>query len=178
MAEPINKREAVMNLQRYLRRLSFEGLEGNRVPIDGIFDTATSEALAEFQRTHGLPVTGRADKATWDAVFAEYRQVTEDERSAQGLFPFPDNPSDYAVSPGDTLLLVRIIQLLLSELSVAYDVFEDITESGTYDSATEAGVREFQKKNGLEVTGIVDKTTWNRIVREYSNINKREQTSL
>ena len=178
MAEPLNRREAITNLQRYLRRLSFEGLEGERVPVDGIFDSATGNAVAEFQRTHGLPVTGVADKATWDAIFEEYMRVTDGERNTQGLYFFPDNPPDYAVSAGDTLMLVRIIQMLLLELRAAYDVFEDITESGTYDGATVEGVREFQKINGLPPTGEVDRATWNRIVREYSNIHQREQTSL
>lgn len=177
MAEPLNKREAITNLQRYLRRLSFEGLDGERLPVDGIFDRATENAVSEFQRTNGLSVTGVADKATWDAIFEKYRRITEDERNTRGLYLFPDSPSDYAVSAGDTLMLVRIIQMLLLELRSAYDVFEDITESGTYDSATAEGIREFQRINGLAVTGEVDRATWNRIVREYSNLNEREQTA-
>lgn len=170
----IDQKQAVTNLQRYLRRLSYEYLEGQRVPIDGIFDSATKNALSEFQRVNGLPVTGVADKLTWDSLFAEYQRVTEDERSSEGLYPFPDLPLNYAVSLGDTLTLVRIIQILLSELSVTYDIFEDITESGTFDAKTEEAVRRFQEINGLPRTGNVDKATWNRIVREYSNLKKRD----
>lgn len=174
MDAPINQKQAVTNLQRYLRRLSYEYPEVVRVPIDGIFDDATRDALSEFQGIKGLPVTGVADKRTWDSLFSEYKRITEDERNIQGLYPFPDLPRDYTVSLGDTLTLVRIIQILLSELKVTYDIFEDIAESGTFDDKTQEAVRQFQLINGLPATGEVNKATWNRIVREYSNLKNRD----
>lgn len=174
MASHINETQAVTQLQRYLRRLSYEGLGGARVPIDGIFGTATKEALSEFQRENGLAVTGTADKATWDALFADYTRVTENERNSAGLYFFPTDRQDFSVSAGDSFMLVNIIQLLLSELRITYDIFEDVTESGTYDGNTEAAIREFQRINGLAPSGEVDAATWNRIVREYSNLERRE----
>lgn len=172
----LNRPEAITNLQRYLRRLSFEDAAYDipRPPIDGIFDRDTENAIIRFQGANGLPVTGVADKQTWDMIFEEYMRVTEAERLAQGLFIFPDAPSDYAISLGDALTLVRILQLLLLELRAVYDIFADITESGVFDSATEQAIREFQAANLLPVTGQVDKATWNRIVREYANLNLRE----
>ena len=171
-AKPLNEEQAITNLQRYLRRLSYEGLEGNRVPIDGIFDSHTREALTQFQRNVGLPATGVADKRTWDTLFAEYQRATDKERNSQGLYLFPKTPADYEVTLGDTLLLVNVIQLLLLELSAAYGIFENIIESGTYDSQTEKAIRDFQRINLLPETGRVDETTWNRIVREYSNLDR------
>ena len=173
----INKEEAVTNLQRYLRRLSFEygAADMPRPPVDGIFDTHTENALIAFQRQMGLPQTGVANKETWDRLFEEYMRVTEAERLAQGLFIFPDSPVNYAISRGDALTLVRILQLLLLELRVIYDVFEDITENGVFDEKTEAAVKEFQAANLLPVTGEVDRRTWNRIVREYANLALREE---
>lgn len=174
MASHLNEKQAITQLQRYLRRLSYEGLGGKRVPIDGIFGTATQEALSEFQRENGLTVTGTANKTTWDALFAEYMRVTEDERSTEGLYFFPLDRQDFSVSAGDSFMLVNIIQLLLTELRTAYGIFEDVTESGVYDGDTEKAVREFQKLNGLTPSGEVDAATWNRIVREYSNLGSRE----
>ena len=173
MAQPINQTEAITNLQRYLRRLSYEGLEGYRVPIDGIFDTATRNALIRFQQSVGLPETGVADKLTWDTLFEEYSQAVRDEKESRGLFFFPTYPENYEVTPGEAWLLVNIIQLLLLELRAVYGIFEDITESGVYDKATEDAIREFQRINLLPETGRVDETTWNRIVREYSNLSSQ-----
>ena len=78
------------------------------------------------------------------------------------------------MSAGDTLTLVRIIQLLLLELRATYDIFEDVSESGTFDARTQQAIRDFQEINGLSPTGEVDEATWNRIVREYANLQKRE----
>lgn len=175
MAEIQNKEQAITNLQRYLRRLSFEGFEGQRVPVDGIFDSATREALMSFQRAMGLEATGVADKLTWDTLFSEYSRVTANEREERGLFLFPTTPDDYAVSAEDAFLLVNVIQLLLLELRVTYDAFEDLTESGVYDAQTQQAIREFQRINLLPETGEVDRATWNRIVREYSNLAKNDQ---
>lgn len=174
MVSHLNEAQAITQLQRYLRRLSYEGLGGARVPIDGVFGTVTKEALSEFQRENGLTVTGTADKSTWDALFAEYARVTEDEKNTEGLYFFPTDRRGFSVSAGDSFMLVSIIQLLLSELRITYDIFEDVTASGTYDGNTENAVREFQKLNGLTPSGEVDAATWNRIVREYSNLERRE----
>ena len=174
---PMNKEEAVTNLQKYLRRLSFEdeAYDTARPPIDGIFDSATEEAVANFQRKNGLRITGVADKETWDKIFAEYLRATEAQRLSEGLFIFPDAPSDYTISRGDALTLVRILQLLLLELRVTYDVFEDVVESGTYDAKTQKAIEDFQRINGLSATGDVDAATWNRLVREYANLGKRDE---
>ena len=174
MTTPINEKQAIINLQKYLRRVSFDRSGGNTVPLDGIFDTATKKALEDFQRSAGLPVTGIADKQTWDILFEEYMHQTKNERESGGLYIFPQTPENYTVSLGDTLTLVRIIQLLLLELRAAYDIFEDVTESGTFDVGTKEAIKAFQRINGLPPTGEVDETTWNRIVREYANLEKRE----
>ena len=41
-----------------------------QTPTNGIFDTATQSALEAFQVSHGLPVTGVADAATWPELLA------------------------------------------------------------------------------------------------------------
>ena len=171
----VNRAQAVTNLQRYLRRLSFEEepISYQRPPIDGIYDSATEDAVANFQRRHGIPATGIADKLTWDMIFQEYLRVTEEERFSKELSIFPDAPTDYAISRGDALTLVRILQLLLLELRVTYDAFEDIVENGIFDDRTEAAIKEFQQANLLPVTGEVDRATWNRIIREYANLALR-----
>lgn len=172
MAEIQNKGEAVKNLQRYLRRLSFEQGGPSRVAVDGIFDEVTERSLAEFQRSIGLEESGVADKKTWDALFLEFSRVTSPENESP-LSLFPERPRDYSVGRGDRLLLVSVIQLLLMELSVIYDLPKDVSESGVYDDATEAAVREFQRINLLEETGRVDRETWARLVAQYNALDKK-----
>ena len=58
MATEIEK-NAVANLQRYLRTLYYFDDALSPTPVDGVFDRATEEAVRRFQREEGLPVTGR-----------------------------------------------------------------------------------------------------------------------
>lgn len=171
MAEIQNSEKAVSNLQRYLRRLSFEDGGPERVAIDGIFDDNTRQSLTSFQISAGLDPTGIADKETWDALWDEYLRVTELERE-ESLSLFPQFPREYSFGYGDRFLLVNVLQLIMMELALIYDAFEDVEESGIYDGDTERAVRTFQRINLLEETGRVDRRTWSRLVREYENVSR------
>lgn len=54
-----------------------------------------------------------------------------------------------------------------------------LSGTGIYGPKTESAVREFQNKNGLTVTGIVDKKTWDKlnkvVVEEKSNLTLEEK---
>lgn len=171
MAEIQNTAEAVRNLQKYLRRLSFEDGGPVRVAIDGVFEDNTKRSLISFQKSAGLEPTGIADKKTWDALFKEYSKLIERDYEEE-ISVFPALPRDYSFGIGDQLLLVKVLQLLMIELALLYDAFEDITESGVFDTKTEEAVRAFQRINLLEDTGRVDRKTWSRLVKEYENLSK------
>jgi peptidoglycan hydrolase-like protein with peptidoglycan-binding domain len=171
MTEIQNTAEATRNLQKYLRRLSFEESGPKRVAIDGVFEDNTRQSLISFQKSAGLEPTGVADKETWDALFSEYSALIERDFEEE-LSLFPPLPRDYSFGYGDRFLLVKILQLLLIELSLTYDAFENITENGIFDSDTEAAIRAFQRINLLDESGRVDRKTWSRIVREYENLDK------
>ena len=72
MAENNFERDAITNIQRYLRQLSFHDDGIGDLPIDGIWDRATQDALIEFQKKMGLQPTGTVDRATWDILKADY----------------------------------------------------------------------------------------------------------
>lgn len=168
MQEPTTKADAVRNLQRYLRRLSYENPEILPVPVDGIFGSRTEESLSAFQRTFSLPVTGRADKRTWDALFGEYsRLLREKDRK---VFPdfFPRTPSDYETTLGETSAFITLLQWMLTELRVIYDTLPDIPISGIFDDATASSVSEFQRIHGLPRSGRVNRAVWNRMAEEYN----------
>ena len=167
MATPINKADAVRNLQRYLRRVSFENESMNPIPIDGIFASRTKEALMEFQRLFGLPVTGIADRTTWNTLFAEYSRLRI--LDAQEPLPdfFPRVPKNYETQSGEKNAFISLLQFMLNELLTVYDTLPTLSLSGTMDSDTSRSVSEFQRIHLLPTTGLVDRTTWNRIIGEY-----------
>ena len=170
MEEHITRRDAILNIQTYLRKLGYTGNGGVPVPLDAVFDSVTKEAVIAFQRANGLLPTGIVNKTTWDLLYLRYTEQIEDELEARGVFPFPSTPEDYEVSIGTRSALVAVIQFLLDELELKYDDLTDITIDGNYEEDTAEAVRKFQKINMLEPTGTVNRQTWNRLVREYSNL--------
>ena len=168
MAEPFTKPDAVRNLQRYLRRLSYEGIGILPVPVDGIFASRTEEALSEFQRFAGLSPTGIADRITWDALFAEYTRLLARDRRVPVDF-FHTIPEDYEPVMGERHALITLLQFMLSELTLVYDAYPPLTLSGVYDEETEDAVRLFQGIHGLPATGRADRLTRNRLSEEYRN---------
>ena len=168
MPEPTTKPVAVRNLQRYLRRLSYEDHGIPPVPVDGIFGSRTQESLSAFQRAFFLPVTGIADRETWDALFAEYSRLRREKDAPRFPDLFPQVPPHYETSMGESSAFITLLQWMLGELKVAYDSLPEPLLSGVYDDATASSVRAFQAIHGLPQTGRVNRAVWNRIVEEYN----------
>ena len=165
MQEPLNLQEAIFNLQKYLRALAFVYDDIISPPVDGIFESATEDSVRSFQRIFGLEPNGIVDKKTWDAIYEQYKTI-----QAERLLPlFPLTPQGYATAPGEKSVFVLIVQLLLRELSVVYDGFPEIEISGIYDDATQGAVRELQRASGLEITGLLDRNTYARLLTDLSN---------
>ena len=165
---PENQATAVRNLQRYLRRLSFDDPRFPRVPVDGIFDSVTADALRVFQTVYGLPVTGRADLATWERLWQEYRRVLTRTDRTPVLHLFPSAAEGYVLRRGEESVTVSFLQLLLRELGAIYDTLEWGEVTGIFDELTERNVRRIQNAALLPVTGEVDLITWNRILRDFN----------
>ncbi len=168
MTRQENERQAVMSIQRYLRRLSYFDPDITPPPIDGTYGEDTAASVRDFQRKNGLEPTGIVDRQTWDRIYFEYLLVSAEQDEPLGIGIFPRIPTNYAVSPGESWFLVELLQFMLSELGRDYDTLDSFERTGVYDSATEAAVREFQAINILPVTGMVDRRTWNAIVRQYN----------
>ena len=163
-----NHAPATRALQRYLRTLSYFNNNMNGVPIDGVFDSATEQAVLNFQKAQGLPQTGRVDQATFELLYKRFLEEQERRAAPARISHFPRLPENYTVEMGDTQFLVQIIQHALQELAVSYlwDVQPPL--SGVYDSDTAAAVKKFQQANGLPATGNVDLFTWNALANAYN----------
>lgn len=169
MAHP-TYRDSVRNLQKYLRALSTaENGQIFAVPIDGIYEDATENAVSEFQRRSDLPVTGRADKNTFDAIYIEYLRLTENERRRYSPDLFPALPDDYVTEFGERGPFIAVLEFILDELRIAYDTLPTFARDGTYDGDTALAVKEFQRIHGLPVTGRVDRRTWSELSRAYDS---------
>lgn len=163
--------QAITNLQRYLLQLSHNDERITPPPIDGIFGTQTRRSLTDFQSQSDLPVTGVADRETWDALFASYLASLDKNAQPLPVAIFPRRPLGYELSPGDSSFYVMALRFMLRELARDYGERLNIAVTDTdseFDASTEAAVRHFQSLNRLPVTGRVGLATWNAITAAYN----------
>ena len=165
-----NEAEAILNLQRYLRQLSYHHPEITPPPIDGIFERDTEESLKDFQAMVGLPVTGRADRRTWDALYAMYRASIAENEPPRTVAILPFVAGEILLQKGDEGFTINVLQFMLRELGESLAELEKIEVSGIFDNKTERAVRLFRKQNGLPEGETVDLITWNTLVDRFNRL--------
>ncbi len=170
MSNHSNESAAVQNLQRYLRQIALDEETFSPPPIDGIFASATEQALRDFQRTRGLPVTGSADQATWERLYGDYRASLSRNSPPRQISVFPLEPDGYMLTDGSIGLAVSAVQAMLRELQHARQELENVQITGTYDAQTADAVRVFQAYSQLPIDGLVGLLTWNAIADQYNRL--------
>jgi len=174
MTDHPNQSIATQNLQRYLRQLSYDEATIGPVPIDGIFDAQTEAALREFQRLRGFPVTGSADQATWERLYADYRASLALNSPPRAVLIYPLEPFSYELTLDSIGLPVTVLQAMLLELQQNYSPLSEVKITGVFDEQTATAVRVFQSLNQLPATGSVGQMTWNAIVDQYNVLFSRQ----
>ena len=168
MSRQFTEKEAITNLQTYLRAQTILYPSSPQVPIDGIFDNATKIALIDFQIRNGLPPTGIADRTTWELLYSQYLNILNTSSLPDPIIPFPSYPQNYQISIGEKSFLVATLQYMLNEIGAIYNTFSALEINGIYDEPTQKIILEFQERNLLSPTGSVDRNTWNSLARIYN----------
>ena len=164
--------DPIYEVQEYLRFLAKNGYPLPLVIPDGIYGAETRGAVSVFQGLVSLPVTGRVDYATWQALVSAYETAKRITDPSLPIYPFEEVLSDRKVSEGDRFLLVYIIQVILQTISAFWNI-EQQAITGIYDAQTVSNIRAFQRANGLTETGEVDRLTWDRLARAYNKYLNR-----
>ncbi len=108
---------------------------------DGVFGPATKSALTAYQSRSGLATTGTVDEAT---------------AAALGLTtPAPAAAAASGLTVGSQGDAVKALQTAL----MAFGVFVPGGADGVFGPATKTAVSNFQRWNGLSITGEVDAAT-------------------
>ena len=165
-----NEAEAILNLQRYLRQLSYHHPEITTPPIDGIFERDTERALREFQAMRGLPVTGRADRRTWDELYAMYRASIAENEPPRTVAILPFVAGEILLQNGDEGFTINVLQYMLRELGESLTELEEVEITGIFDENTARAVRLFRAQNGLPDGEAVDLITWNTLVDRFNRL--------
>ncbi|MBE6637041.1 MAG: spore cortex-lytic protein [Ruminococcaceae bacterium] len=137
---------------------------------NGYFGIETRDAVREFQSIFDLEADGIIGPATWYRIQQIYASVKRlNELNSEGLTygeisrVFPET-----LGPGAEGDAVRVIQYMLNYVAQYEDTLEPFPLSGSYDKATEAAVRGFQRTYGLPDTGIVNDKTYARLFDVYN----------
>ena len=173
MSRTDTQEPSVRNLQRYLRQLSYDSPTINAPPVDGIAGEDTRQALASFQALQGLPVTGTADLATWEALYEAYRRSLADNGQPTQISIFPRSPRGFEMQEGTRGFAVAALQYMLQELELYEPTAEQGIPNGVYDVATAEAVKRLQSRSLLPITGRVDLLTWNSLAEQYNSMLSR-----
>lgn len=157
--------QPIRSLQTMLRVIREDaGYTDNVVP-DGIYGSSTMEAVSEFQREHGLPVTGVADQHTWERIVSEYHPALVRVDAAEPL-QLILNPGQI-IKKGEYHPYLYLIQAMLTTLSEIYGSVSAPQITGVLDLPTAEAVSAFQYLSDLAQTGEVNKITWKHLALQY-----------
>ena len=159
----------VRTVQYYLSIIAYFNENLAPVPLSGLFDSATVDAVERFQGFYGLPVTGIVDAPTWNVITRIYTEtVAALPEGYQGdnakLYP------GYFLSEGMRGDNVRELQEYLALIGRNIEAIPEIPVTGFYGEQTKNAVSEFQRLYGITVSGAVGPVTWATIAREYDNL--------
>lgn len=160
---PAFTRGPVSTLQEMLRTISFVDQTIPFLRPTGQFDEATLASVLRFQQQNGLPVTGKVDRQTWDAIMEVFLKAYSQLSSPRALALF--SSGDNAIQPGQSAPILHPIQGMFRALS---DTLEGITaapSTGVLDEGTQANLRWLQGHAGLPETGSLDQATWQILTR-------------
>ena len=161
--------EGVAALQYYISYLSLFYDTVPTVVIDGIFGSATENAVKDLQETFGLPVNGIVDRMTWDKIYNNYLSFIETiplQYTEGVVVPFGGVTLRFGVE-GDS---VRLLQEYLNYISDFYPDIPSVNPTGYFGEMTRASVIAFQNRFSLPATGTVEAITWNAIIDIYEDL--------
>lgn len=167
-----NAGDKVRVIQRELNRIATNYPAIPKIPnVNGVFGTYTENAVKKFQEVFNLNVTGIVDHATWYKIKYVYNAVkkltdiySEGITEEEALFNY-GNELKYS----DTGLGVRVLHYILSVISFFDPDLPNLRVNSVFNDNTKTMVMNFQEKYGLPVNGIVDATTWNKMMQVYRN---------
>ena len=166
----------VRTIQYYLNIIAYFNPSLNLSPLDGVFGSATTQAVRDFQSFYGLPVTGVVNTATWNTMTRIYSQTVSalpEGYAGQNAKLYPGRVLSVGMSNDD----VRDLQTYLSFIGRYYAEIPEIPVTGYYGTQTRDAVRAFQSLFGINPTGAVGPVTWNTIASQYDFLVSTEGVS-
>ncbi len=166
---PGNTGDPVRVLQYYLSYIAIYNNNIPRLTQDGIYGTATEDAVRAFQSAYGLPITGIVNRATWNKISEVYLGILGDnppQYIAEENIPYPGTP----LIEGSSGEAVSVLQERLSLIAESFSNIPPVQVTGTFDEATLNAVNAFLADVGLPQKGIVGPVAWSKIQETYLDL--------
>lgn len=163
----------VKSMQIFLNRISRNYPAIPKIPqADGIFDTATVEAVRVFQEVFDLDITGIINESTWYRIIYIYTSVKRlAELNSEGIAIEEVTPLYMEdLSIGMQGNEVKQLQYLLAVIGAYYEAVQPVEITGYFGEETEKSLKSFQRVFGIPQTGSLDRQTRNDIYRAYMGI--------
>ena len=166
---PGNVGDPVRVVQYYL---SYIALFNNNIPRltqDGIYGTATEDAVRAFQRAYALPITGIVNRETWNKMSEVYLGILGDnlpQYITEENIPYPGTP----LIEGSQGEAVSVLQERLSYISESFTNIPNVNVTGYFGEETIAAVNAFLEDVGLPPKGIVGPVAWAKIEETYLSL--------
>lgn len=141
-------------------------------PVDGFFDTTTTNAVRKFQEVFNLTPDGIVGKNTWYKINLVYNSVKElSQITSEGL-RLNEVQTQYRglLQEGDSGNDVFTLQYYLGYVSLFVPSVSYVVADGDFGTNTKNSVISYQKTYGLPENGIVDEVTWDSIETTYYGI--------
>ncbi len=157
----------VSSLQYYLNAVAYFNPALSLIPINGVYDLATENAVRSFQEFYGLDPTGEAGVATWELLnsiyIASIASLPEGYSGNQAK-AYPG----YFLTEGMSGTEVSDLQTYLSLIGRTFPEISEVPVTGYYGDLTRRAVETFQNLFGINATGSVGPLTWYTIANEYN----------
>ena len=164
-----DKKAAITEIQKYLFFLSDKKYNTiPRIPIDGIFDEETKNAVIEFQKIMLLETTGVVDFETFTLLYQEYEQTLNDYNTENYIF----GHANFPLKENDQNEDVRALHVMINRLRKTYPQVTDIGTGSYFSHNTKNALTELRSIFSLKGEPILDKPLYRRIKNE---IDARER---
>ncbi len=120
------------------------------------FGMKTQAAVKRFQQDQGLPVTGKVDQATWDALLAKTPAPTKAELANRNVGPWFTSP--------EQTVYIKEVQHRLRQLGLYHGDID-----GNLDKATKHAIRAYRVSENLPPSDVMDERAWSRLVKATYN---------
>ncbi|MEG0695124.1 MAG: peptidoglycan-binding protein [Erysipelotrichaceae bacterium] len=156
---------AVNKMQAYLNIMQARGYIKLKINPDGIYGSATQNAVKEYQRFAKIAVDGTIGDLTWS-------DIVDRIKSFNMVTNIPVASSSYYLKQGDSGLDVFKHQEYLNQIAEFNACLRPVPVDGSFGSRTKACVAQFQYLYDLTNDGEIGKNTWDAIINTRNHATK------